>query len=53
MGKDSQASSAMEIDDLKSNSSDQIAPKFSINGSFSDPFVFQIITSFPSFYLFI
>ncbi|BBH03607.1 signal recognition particle-related / SRP-related protein [Prunus dulcis] len=31
MGKDSQASSAMEIDDLKSNSSDQIAPKFSIN----------------------
>ncbi|PQQ06289.1 hypothetical protein Pyn_39897 [Prunus yedoensis var. nudiflora] len=31
MGKDTQASSAMEIDNLKSNSSDQIAPKFSIN----------------------
>lgn len=33
MGKEGQAP-AMEIDDPKSNASDQIFPKFSINGLF-------------------
>lgn len=42
MGKENQTS-AMEIDNPKPNTSDQIAPKFSINGSFSDPFLADII----------
>ena len=37
MGKESRAS-AMEIDAPKSTSSDQIVPKFSINGLFSPSF---------------
>lgn len=32
MGKKESETSAMEIDDPKSESSDQILPKFSING---------------------
>jgi hypothetical protein len=49
MGKENQAS-AMEIDDPKNNSSDQISPKFSINGSFSNPFVSEIIISVVGFF---
>lgn len=49
MRKESQAS-AMEIDDPKPKNSDQISPKFSINGSLANPFVSDIIISVVGFF---